>query len=93
MGVPVVTLAGMTHVARVGASLLTSVGLADLIASSPENYISIATALARNHSRLQELRGALRQRMLASPLMDGRQFARDVEAAYRDVWRRWCAES
>jgi len=93
MGVPVVTLAGATHLARVGASLLTNVGLGELIASSPQEYISIAAGLAGNHARLQELRGTLRQRMLASSLMDGRQFARDVEAAYRDVWRRWCAES
>ena len=93
MGVPVVTLAGETHLARVGASLLTNVGLPELIASSPQEYISIAAGLAGNHARLQELRGGLRQRMLASPLMDGRQFARDVEAAYRDVWRRWCAKA
>jgi len=91
MGVPVVTLAGVTHVARVGASLLTSVGLGELIAHRAEEYISIAASLAGNESRLRELRGTLRQRMGRSPLMDGPGFARDVEAAYREVWRRWCA--
>jgi predicted O-linked N-acetylglucosamine transferase (SPINDLY family) len=87
----VVTLAGVTHVARVGASLLTSVGLGELIAHRAEEYISIAASLAGNESRLRELRGTLRQRMGRSPLMDGPGFARDVEAAYREVWRRWCA--
>ncbi len=91
MGVPVVTLAGVTHVARVGASLLTSVGLGELIAARPEEYIAIAARLAGNESRLRELRGTLRQRMGKSPLMDGPGFAREVEAAYREVWRRRCA--
>ena len=91
MGVPVVTLAGGTHVARVGVSLLTNIGLPELIASNPEEYVSIAAALAADLDRLRELRGTLRQRMLSSPLMNGPQFARDVEAAYRDIWRRWCA--
>jgi protein O-GlcNAc transferase len=93
MGVPVVTLAGKTHLARVGVSLLTNVGLSELIANSTEEYISIATGLARDQARLQKIRDGIRGRMLGSPLMDGRQFARDVEGAYRDVWRRWCAES
>jgi predicted O-linked N-acetylglucosamine transferase (SPINDLY family) len=91
MGVPVVTLAGATHVARVGASLLTSVGLADLIGNRPEEYVSIAAGLAQNPEKLKEIRGTLRQRMQASPLMNGAQFARDVEEVYRDVWQRWCA--
>lgn len=91
MGVPVVTLAGRTHVARVGVSLLTNVGLPELIAQSPEHYASIAASLASDMPKLAELRRTLRKRMLASPLMDGPQFARDVESAYRDAWRRWCA--
>jgi protein O-GlcNAc transferase len=93
MGVPVVTLAGKTHLSRVGVSLLTNVGLAELIANSVEEYISMATELARDHARLAKLRVGIRGQMLASPLMDGRQFAKDVEGAYRDVWRHWCAES
>jgi predicted O-linked N-acetylglucosamine transferase (SPINDLY family) len=93
MGVPVITLAGKTHLARVGVSLLTNMGLTELIADSQEKYVAIATGLARDHTRLRELRAGMRARMQTSPLMDGRQFARDVEGAYRDVWRRWCAES
>jgi predicted O-linked N-acetylglucosamine transferase (SPINDLY family) len=91
MGVPVVTLAGVTHIARVGVSLLTNVGLPELIASSPEQYSSIAVNLAESRPRLENLRRKLRDQMRSSPLMDGPRFARDVEAAYRDIWRRWCA--
>ena len=51
----------------------------------------IATELAGHLSRLAELRSALRARMRASPLMDAPRFAKNVEAAYRSMWERWCA--
>ena len=90
MGVPVVTLAGKTHASRVGASLLTTIGLRELIASTPEEYTQVATRLAADHPRLAELRHTMRERMRSSPLMDAPGFARRVECAYRDMWRRWC---
>jgi predicted O-linked N-acetylglucosamine transferase (SPINDLY family) len=90
MGVPVITLAGDRHVGRIGASALGAIGLGDLVASSPDDYIRIATALAGDLDRLAELRSGLRLRMMNSPLCDGPGFARDVEAAYRAMWRRWC---
>jgi predicted O-linked N-acetylglucosamine transferase (SPINDLY family) len=91
MGVPVVSLAGESHVARVGVSLLTNVGLPELIAQTPEQYVRIAAELADDLPRLTELRRTLRPRMQSSPLMDGPQFARDVEAAYRQMWKNWTA--
>lgn len=90
MGVPVVSLAGQTAVSRAGLSLLSNLNLSDLVASSTGQYIQIASELAGNGERLSHLRSTLRQRMLASPLMDGPQFARDVEAAYRKMWHAWC---
>ena len=92
MGVPVVALAGKTHASRVGVSLLTNVGLPELIASSPEEYITIAARRAADTARLTELRATLREKMKASPLMDAPRFARNVEAAYREMWRAWCAK-
>ena len=47
MGVPVVTLAGQRHAARVGVSLLTNLGLGELIADTPEQYLQIAQALGQ----------------------------------------------
>jgi protein O-GlcNAc transferase len=93
MGVPVVTLAGQTHVSRVGASLLTSVGLTELIAVDRQQYIQIAAALAADSDRLAEYRRTLRARMNASPLMDGKRFAREIESAHRQMWRAWCSQS
>jgi protein O-GlcNAc transferase len=86
MGVPVVTLAGRRAVGRAGVSLLNNVGLPQLIAQTPEQYIAIATSLAGDLRKLAEIRGGLRQGMRGSPLMDARRFARDMEDAYRSMW-------
>ena len=91
MGVPVVTLVGRTAVGRGGVSVLRNIGLPELVAETPEQYIQIATGLANDLPRLAELRRTLRTRMQASPLMDAPRFARNVEAAYRQMWRNWCA--
>jgi predicted O-linked N-acetylglucosamine transferase (SPINDLY family) len=91
MGVPVITLLGQTAVGRAGMSLLTNLGLPELIAAAPEQFVRIARELAGDLARLGELRASLRERMQKSPLMDGPRFARHVEAAYRTMWQRWCA--
>ena len=90
MGVPVVTLAGKTHASRVGVSLLSNVGLEQLIAQTPEQYVQIAADLAKDLAALSVLRSALRSRLAASPLLDGSGLAREVEAAYRVMWKQWC---
>jgi len=93
MGVPVVTLAGSTAVGRSGVSLLSNLGLTELIAKTPEQYASIARALTQDLPSLAHLRRELRPRMRASALMDAAGFARDMEAVVRDMWRRWCVTS
>ena len=90
MGVPVVSLQGRVCAARVGGSILTNVGLPELIASTPEHYVQIAAGLAADPSRLAAIRSGLRTRMLASPVCDGPGFARRFESALRGMWREWC---
>jgi protein O-GlcNAc transferase len=90
MGVPVITLRGDRAVARAGASVLSNLGLPELIASTPEQYVRLAAELAGHLPRLKELRMSLRQRLCNSPLMDARRFARDIEEAYRGMWVAWC---
>lgn len=91
MGVPVVVLAGDRHAGRVGASMLSRLGLEELVAGNADDYVEKAAALAAEPERLARLRGELRGRLLASPLCDAAGFARSVEAAYREIWQRWCA--
>jgi len=83
MGVPVLTLAGRTHVSRVGVSLLTRAGLAELVAQSAGEDVEKALALAQDLGRLEGLRSSMRERLRACPLMDARAFARSIEAALR----------
>ncbi len=90
MGVPVVTIAGDRHLARVGASLLHHVGLDELIAADVDDYIDIAVALAGDPARMSALRAGQRARMAASSLCDPVAFTRSLEVAYREMWCRWC---
>jgi predicted O-linked N-acetylglucosamine transferase (SPINDLY family) len=62
-----------------------------LIGHSTEEYLAIVLDLAKNPQRLEQLRAGLRERMKASPLMDAKRFTADIEAAYRQMWKTWCA--
>ena len=90
MGVPVVTFAGNTHASRVGKSLLTNVGLPDLVAGTFEEYVPIAVNLAGDLKRLQALRGSLRETMRNSPLTDATRFVVNLENCYMEMWEEWC---
>jgi len=92
MGLPIVTLAGTFHASRVGVSLMTNLGLPELIAQSPADYVRIARDLAADTPRLNALRAGLRERLRASPLMDAARFTRNLEAAYREIWKTWCGQ-
>jgi predicted O-linked N-acetylglucosamine transferase (SPINDLY family) len=61
-----------------------------LIAATPEDYVKLIVNLATDLPRLGELRATLRQRMKTSAFMDAPRFTRNIEAAYRAMWQRWC---
>lgn len=90
MGVPVITLRGETHAARVGMGLLNQLGLAEFVVESPGAYVEHAASLSRDLSRLRELRGMLRARMRDAPLTDAAGFRGRLQEYYRRVWRQWC---
>ena len=89
MGVPIIILAGKTHVSRVGVSLLSNIGLTDLIAESTETYLEKAVKLAGDLKRLEKIRTNLRDMMLHSVLTDARCFTSALEEAFRKIWRHW----
>ena len=91
MGVPVVTLRGKTWVGRVSESILSTVGLPDLVASSTDEYVKIAARLAANPRRLTELRSCLRPQLEASAFCNSYRFTRHLEKAYRSMWKSKCA--
>ncbi|MBV7540375.1 glycosyltransferase [Acidovorax sp. sic0104] len=89
MGVPVVTLAGGWAGARQGASLLHALGLEEWVAETREAFVGRAAALAHDVQGLARLRAGLRARVAASPLVDGRRVAAQIEA----LCRRWAREA
>jgi predicted O-linked N-acetylglucosamine transferase (SPINDLY family) len=90
MGVPVVTLPGRHPVSRAGVTYLGNLGLRELIATSPDDYVRIARELGGDLARLSGLRAGLRERMRKSPLMDAATYTRELEKLYRQMWADWC---
>lgn len=90
MGVPVVTLMGDRHVARVSGSLLTAVGRGDWVAETPDDYVRIATALAADPAKLAAIRSGLRDEVRQSPLGDHAGQAARFGSALRGCWQAWC---
>jgi hypothetical protein len=91
MGVPVVTLAGDRHAARVGASLLGAIGFAAGITTSARDYVATARLLAGHPALLATARRSLRADLVRSPLCDKRGHAAALQATYRAVWQLRCA--
>lgn len=90
MGVPIISLRGLTHAGRMVASVLHYAGLPDWIAETPEEYLRIAAKWAGNLPALAALRAGMREKLMRSKLCDAVGFSRQVEDAFRDMWRTWC---
>lgn len=90
MGCPTVTRAGSIYAYRYGGSVLRNVGLGDLVAESDEAYVQAAIALALDVQRTSRVRAGLREAMGRSIITDGTRFTRNLEAAFRQMWRHWC---
>lgn len=89
MGVPVVSLAGERYVERLSATKLSAVGLPELVAGTPDEYVDNAIRLAQDaHWRLR-IKSSLRERMKHSPLCNTRDLTRSLEAAFTEMWRRY----
>ncbi|MBR1729911.1 MAG: hypothetical protein IJ728_10355 [Selenomonadaceae bacterium] len=93
MGVPVVTLRGRSHGARIGASILTNADVGELIAQNPMEYVKKAVQLARRKELIAGYHAGLRDHLLRSPLMDSRQYIKEIEIFYREIWKHYCKTS
>jgi protein O-GlcNAc transferase len=91
MGVPVLTLAGKSFIARQGVGLSTNAGLASWIARDHDDYVALAVKHAADLDELALVRKNLRERLANSPIFDNRRFADHFAAAMRDMWNRWCS--
>ncbi len=89
-GVPVLTWSGRTAASRCGRTILSNVGLPELVADTAERYVATAAGLGGDRARLAALRSDLPGRVRRSPLMDEARFVADLEVLYRGMWRSWC---
>jgi len=90
MGVPVLSMRGDRFISHQGETILHNLGLPQWIAGNADDYVAKAAAFAADVPMLAELRAGLRARLLASPLCDAPRFARNLEAALRGMWLKWC---
>jgi protein O-GlcNAc transferase len=93
MGVPALTLASPRPVGRIGTSLMTNLGLHEWVAQDEQEYEDKAVTFAQDITTLASLRNGMRAKMQASPVMDERAFAHDVENAFETMWRNWVDSS
>ncbi len=91
MGVPVVTLMGDRHVARVSGSLLTAIGRPEWVAATANDYVRIAAQLASDRGALATIRAGLRDQVSNSALGDHAGQSARFASALRDCWQAWCA--
>jgi predicted O-linked N-acetylglucosamine transferase (SPINDLY family) len=87
-GVPVVTLPGEPFVSRVAGSIITTLGLPELVARDSEDYFRIARELALHPAHLDQVKARVREGCRTSPLFDSARYTRHLEALYRAMWRR-----
>ena len=92
LGLPVITLSGNRHSARVSQSILNRLDLSNLVANNPQQFVAIATRLAADRRYLADLRSSLRAKMTQSRLMDAKAHTVAIETAYRRIWRDWCSK-
>ena len=88
MNVPVLTKLGAGFASRVAGSLLTAVGLPELITTTPQAYEATALRLARQPGALQALKDKLAGNLRTTALFDTGRFTRHIEAAYTQMYER-----
>lgn len=87
-GLPVLTCRGESFASRMAASLLTAVGLPELITDTRAHYEQLAVELANNPGRISALRQRLKDKLRESRLFDTSAFARNLEAVYERMYAR-----
>jgi protein O-GlcNAc transferase len=91
-GVPVITLKGSHFSSRMSASILSAVGLGELVMGNIDDYVATATSLATCPELLLSKKDFLKDHLSASKLFDSRGIANHIEAAYLCMWQRYCSD-
>ncbi|MGE0563855.1 MAG: tetratricopeptide repeat protein [Pseudolabrys sp.] len=93
VGVPVISTLGRTVANRISASILTSIGMQEWVATDVETYIAIAQRLAAAPERLKALRSEIPRRIAQSQSGNNAAYTKSVETAYRTMWQDYCRQN
>jgi protein O-GlcNAc transferase len=88
-GLPVVTKLGEGFATRVAGSLLTAIGLPELITESDEAYEAMALTLATNPNEIAKIKSKLEANRLTQPLFDSEMYTRHLETGYQMAYDRY----
>ena len=91
MGIPLVTRVGEQFAARNSYSMMINAGIREGIAWTDEEYLEWGVRLGQDEELRQTIQWKLRQSRHGSPLWNGKQFAREMEHAYQQMWMRYIA--
>ncbi len=86
---PLITRMGESFVSRVSASLLTAIGLSELITKTEKDYEELIFKIANNKSLLSELKKKLNKNRLIKPLFNTKLFANNIESAFQIMHERY----
>ena len=81
-GLPIITKVGDTFASRVAASLLTAIGIDELITTSDEQYINLAIEIANNPKKLDLIKNKLNTNIKTKPLFNTKRFTKNLETGY-----------
>jgi predicted O-linked N-acetylglucosamine transferase (SPINDLY family) len=84
-GVPILTLKGKSFPSRVASSILTNVGLENLIVSNLDDYETKAISLTKNYKEIENLKNHLAQGKNLNKLFDNKVFTKDLEKVYKKI--------
>jgi predicted O-linked N-acetylglucosamine transferase (SPINDLY family) len=88
-GIPVLTCMGETFASRVAGSLLSAIGLPELVTTTENDYVTLAIELAKKPAKLKEIKEKLERNRLTTPLFDTASFTKNIEAAYTEMYERY----
>ena len=89
MGIPLVTKVGEQFAARNSYSMMMNTGVQEGISWSDEEYIEWGTRLGKDAKLRQQISWKLKQSRQNSPLWNAKQFTREMEKAYQQMWTNY----
>jgi predicted O-linked N-acetylglucosamine transferase (SPINDLY family) len=91
MCIPLVTRVGQQFAARNSYTMMVNAGVTEGIAWTDEEYVEWGIRLGKDALLREQISGKLRQSRQTAPLWNGKQFAREMEKAYEQMWQRYCS--